>query len=168
MDHTANKPGVNAFAIILASFFREVASPMSQGFYGAMEFSEKLKALSDSRRIFQEEIAERLDVSQSSVSSWMRGKTTPRLPEAIGLAKLFGVSVDYLADDSQEEPVVGLSDWEVQVLKVARRLGEDETMDRLFVGRLELRSLDPAKQLEARGGSDPKGSPNLVTKPRRA
>lgn len=52
----------------------------------------------------QERLAKELDVSQGLVSSWSRGKGLPGLPHALKLARIFGVSLDYLADDALDDP----------------------------------------------------------------
>jgi transcriptional regulator with XRE-family HTH domain len=136
-----------------------------------MEKLERLMALhGHSGRFLEEE----MKWPKARISKWKHHSSEPSASQIFKLARYYGVSVDYLMDDSLDTDPRHIEDWEVQVLKVARRLGENETMDRLFVGRLELRSLDsrvnefraldPSKQLEAGGGVDPP----LIKKPRRA
>lgn len=50
--------------------------------------------------ISQAKVAETLGVTDSAVCQWETGKTVPRLPLLLELAKLYGVSVnDLLADN---------------------------------------------------------------------
>jgi transcriptional regulator with XRE-family HTH domain len=69
-----------------------------------MEFHGKLRRLMAGRRLSQEMVARAVGVSQNLISLWVRGKSVPDLYKAAALARLFGTTVDYLADDSQDEP----------------------------------------------------------------
>ena len=84
---------------------RGLATPLATVSYGGMEFSSKLKILRERGGMSQEALAARLDVSQNLVSLWERGKgSLPDLREAVALARVFEVSVEYLADDALDEP----------------------------------------------------------------
>jgi transcriptional regulator with XRE-family HTH domain len=72
--------------------------------YDRMEFSKKLKILAGQHRYSQSMLARELDVSQNLVSLWTRGASIPDLYEAAKMAKLFNVDVNYLADDSLDDP----------------------------------------------------------------
>lgn len=50
----------------------------------------------------QETLAEKLGVSRQAVSLWERGESMPEIDKLIPLARLFGVTADYLLDDTQE------------------------------------------------------------------
>lgn len=69
-----------------------------------MEFFRKLKALAGRHRFSQDMLAKALGVSQGKVSLWTRGQNIPDLYEAAQLAELFHVDLNYLADDSLDEP----------------------------------------------------------------
>lgn len=85
----------------------------------------------------QSTLAERLNRSKSSISRILSGVQEPKLSLAHELAKALGVSLDYLADDSLvTEPDgewVMLSEDEVAILKIVRRLGIGVAIDRLLV-----------------------------------
>lgn len=60
---------------------------------------DKLVRLLASRRLSRRRVAELLEVSRTKVSDWTLGKYVPDLAEAAELARILGVSVDYLAYD---------------------------------------------------------------------
>ena len=59
---------------------------------------EKLKKLRKNKKITQEQLAEKLDVSRSKVSSWETNKRDMSITEAIKLANIYEVSLDNLFD----------------------------------------------------------------------
>lgn len=50
----------------------------------------------------QEELAEKMDISRQAVSKWESAQTVPDLGRILQLARLFGVSTDYLLKDEIE------------------------------------------------------------------
>lgn len=65
-----------------------------------MTFAEKLTRLRKSANLSQEDLADRLGVSRQAVSRWEQGSTYPDLPNLQRIMQTFGVSADYLIDDS--------------------------------------------------------------------
>lgn len=57
---------------------------------------EKLKKLRKSKKITQEQLAEKLDISRSKVSSWETNRREMSITEAIKLANIYEVSLDNL------------------------------------------------------------------------
>lgn len=57
---------------------------------------ERLKELRKSKRITQEQLAEKLDISRSKVSSWETNKRDMSITEAIELANIYEISLDNL------------------------------------------------------------------------
>ena len=51
----------------------------------------------------QEELAEKLSVSRQSVSKWESGQSVPDLNRILEMARIFGVTTDYLLKDEIEE-----------------------------------------------------------------
>lgn len=104
---------------------------------GCMGYADKLQKLCALRGMDQATLAERLNRSKSSMSRILSGAQEPKLKLAHELAKALGVSLDYLADDSLEiEPNgewVMLSEDELAILKIVRRLGMGAAIDRLLV-----------------------------------
>ncbi len=102
-----------------------------------MGYADKLQRLCALRGLDQSALAQRLNRSKSSMSRILSGAQEPKLSLAHALAKALGVSLDYLADDSlQTEPNgewVMLTEDEVAILKIVRRLGSSAAIDRLLV-----------------------------------
>lgn len=66
-----------------------------------MKFNEKLK---EYRKIFglsQEKLAEKLNVSRQVITKWENDGGLPEISNLQTVAKLFGVSIDYLLDEGQ-------------------------------------------------------------------
>jgi transcriptional regulator with XRE-family HTH domain len=68
-----------------------------------MNFNEKLQALRKEKGLTQEELAEKLDVSRQAVSKWEAGQAMPEIDNLIGLANIYGVSMDYLLTGKEFE-----------------------------------------------------------------
>ena len=86
-----------------------------------MTLREKLIVLRDKAGISQMTLAHQLDVSRQAVSRWESGDTTPSMDKLKALAKIYGVSLDWLCSDSDmadEKPV-----------EVVSPLEENETKD---------------------------------------
>lgn len=73
---------------------------------------EKLKELRKSKKITQEQLAEKLDISRSKVSSWETNRRDMSITEAIKLANIYEVSLDNLFEINSitEEEYVKISD----------------------------------------------------------
>lgn len=65
-----------------------------------MNFGEKLKALMKAKKINSIELAKMLKLTQLAISHWLNNKKKPNLEKAQELAQIFGVSVDYLLNNS--------------------------------------------------------------------
>lgn len=68
-----------------------------------MILAEKILALRKSNGWSQEELAEKMDVSRQSISKWESAAAIPDMNRILGLAKLFGVTTDYLLKDDIEK-----------------------------------------------------------------
>ena len=103
---------------------------------GDMGYADKLQKLCALRGMDQSTLAEKVNLSKSSMSRILSGIQEPKLRLAYDLAKALGVSLDYLVDDSitVENPgqFIYLSDDELTILKLVRRLGTDVSMNRLL------------------------------------
>lgn len=66
-----------------------------------MNFSEKLIRLRKREGLSQEELASYLEVSRQAVSRWEQGTALPDAGNLLKLRQRFGVSLDWLLDDSQ-------------------------------------------------------------------
>ena len=67
-----------------------------------MNFNEKLQHLRASRKLSQEELAGRLDVSRQAVTKRENGQAFPDFPNLVRLSELFGVSIDRLVRQEEE------------------------------------------------------------------
>ena len=65
-----------------------------------VDCSEKLKALREARGLTQLQVANRIGISKAMISAYETASTAPSIEVLIRLSRLFGVSVDYLDDES--------------------------------------------------------------------
>lgn len=63
----------------------------------------RIKALRSSKKWTQAELAKKLNVSQQTIGSWEVGRAEPNSEALISLAKLFGVSTDYLLNGTESK-----------------------------------------------------------------
>lgn len=71
-----------------------------------MTLREKLIVSRNKAGLSQMELAERLGVSRQAVSRWESGDTTPTMDKLKTLAKIYGVSLDWLFGDTADgEPL---------------------------------------------------------------
>lgn len=68
-----------------------------------MKLSEKIYCCRKKAGLSQDALAEKLDVSRQAVSKWENGEAVPETGKLPGLAKVFGVTIDWLL--SEEDPV---------------------------------------------------------------
>lgn len=86
-----------------------------------MTLREKLIVLRDKAGISQMSLAHQLDVSRQAVSRWESGDTTPSMDKLKALAKIYGVSLDWLCSDSDmadEKPTEVVSPLEENETKI--------------------------------------------------
>ena len=76
----------------------------------------RLKELREKRRLNQEGLAMKLNVSQSTISAYEVGERTPDLETLISIANFFGVSIDYLVGLRQITKQGDLSHDELEFL----------------------------------------------------
>ncbi len=69
-----------------------------------MIFADKLMNLRKKNGWSQEELAEKLNVSRQTISKWEGALSMPDLERMLKIARLFGVTTDYLIKDEQELP----------------------------------------------------------------
>lgn len=73
-----------------------------------MTLGEKIQDLRKKSGMSQDTLAEKLEVSRQAVSKWERDEAVPEADKLVRIAKLFGVSTDYLLMDApvpQSAPV---------------------------------------------------------------
>lgn len=83
-------------------------------------FSEKVEFLCGERGWNRAELARRIRVSKTTAGYWFDGDRKPYDDKLVALARLFSVPVDYLADDSLDEPPAPPSEDEVKLIDYIR------------------------------------------------
>ena len=68
---------------------------MEKGAEG-MDFGSQIKKLRTSRRLTQEQLAQKLNVSRQTISSWENNRNLPDLEMVVMIAKTFQLSLDRL------------------------------------------------------------------------
>lgn len=61
-----------------------------------MEFKDKIVSLRKEKRISQEELAERLNISRQAIAKWENGESYPDIDNLILLSNIFSISIDGL------------------------------------------------------------------------
>lgn len=67
------------------------------------EIGSKLKQLRQSKKLTQEEVAARVNITRSTVSNYERGRRTPHLKDLQKLADVFSVGLDYFGVSPKDE-----------------------------------------------------------------
>jgi transcriptional regulator with XRE-family HTH domain len=68
-----------------------------------MTFGEKIQKLRKEAGLSQEEFSYQLGVSRQAVSKWENGTSDPSTSNLCALAKLYGIPVEELLHETQEE-----------------------------------------------------------------
>lgn len=66
-----------------------------------MDFGTKLRAFRETKNLTQEVLAKQAGLSVDTIQNWEQGRTRPRLPALIRLAKTLGASLDELVADEK-------------------------------------------------------------------
>jgi len=69
-----------------------------------MKLNEKIYDCRKKAGLSQDALAERIGVSRQAVSKWEIGSAQPDLDNIVALAKVFGVTTDWLLTDDEPEP----------------------------------------------------------------
>lgn len=93
-----------------------------------MELHERLEKLRDEKGLTIPEVARRVGVkSESTVRRWFNGGAVPSLVEAVGLAKVLGTTLEYVAFGTGETaftpPPIELTNADKTILLAVRELG---------------------------------------------
>lgn len=70
-----------------------------------IQISERLQKIRKEHGYSQEQLADELGVSRQAVSKWERGEASPDTDNLIALARLYGISIDYLLFEKEAEEV---------------------------------------------------------------
>ena len=66
------------------------------------QIKNKIKELRISKKLTQQQLADKLHVTKQAISKWEKGKSIPDITSVELLSSFFGVSVDYLVNDGAE------------------------------------------------------------------
>lgn len=83
-----------------------------------MNMGEKLRVLRTEKKLTQKQVADRIGLAISAVSSYESGTRYPSYETLIKLSRIFHVSTDYLLGLTEKRSidVTGLDDAEVELL----------------------------------------------------
>lgn len=83
-----------------------------------VNMGEKLKSLRIEKKLTQKQVADRIGLAISAVSSYESGSRYPSYDVLVRLAHIFHVSTDYLLGmtDQRNIDVTGLSDHEIELI----------------------------------------------------
>ena len=83
-----------------------------------MNMGEKLKSLRVEKKLTQKQVADRIGLAISAVSSYESGTRYPSYDALIKLSHIFHVSTDYLLGitDKRNIDVTGLDDSEIELI----------------------------------------------------
>ena len=117
----------------------------------------RIKQCREKSNLSQKYVAVALGVAAPSVSNWESGKTKPSLDNYVNLARLFGVSVEYLLgvtdkDENEEKTPTAISDGSNR---------EYQEIFTLLNSWNRQRALDFAKGLLTAQGEDPSGEDSV-------
>ncbi len=83
-----------------------------------MSIGERIAKCRKEKNLSQEYVAELLDVSRQAVSKWENDQSEPDTGNLIQLARVFGVSVEYLANGEEEAPKVVYVEKSIPTFKI--------------------------------------------------
>jgi transcriptional regulator with XRE-family HTH domain len=96
-----------------------------------MRFDQKLILACEARGWDQATLARKVGVSPSTSGRWCKGERLPKLEDAVKLAQVLDMSLDYLFDDSLDEPPSYGPTVDTVVLELYHMLGPAEARRRL-------------------------------------
>lgn len=102
---------------------RSVATHAEDDIYVVMEFCKKLNYHMNKLGLSQAAVAKGVGYSPSLVGKWVRGKARPDIHQGLALARVLGVSLEYLADP--DLPCMGADevDGEMLLRRMVREVG---------------------------------------------
>lgn len=84
-----------------------------------MTLNKKLANLRKKQGLSQAEVSEKLSVSRQAVSRWEAGDSKPSTENLQALCKLYSVSLIYLLDENEEEPLVAPPPTDIGVTPIS-------------------------------------------------
>jgi transcriptional regulator with XRE-family HTH domain len=111
----------------------------------AKNFPEKVRRSAEIAGLPLNEVARRAEVNTSRIYEWLKSGP-PRWDNLLSLARVLGVSVEYLVDDAIpiEHRERSADPKEERILEVFRMVGYEESMRRMLARAAGRASLRPA------------------------
>jgi len=100
-----------------------------------MILADKILTLRKNNNLSQEELAEKLNVSRQSISKWESAAAIPDINRILEMAKLFGVTTDYLLKDDLDTAVYSETDETVGRRVVVQEVNDYLKDNRQFAKR---------------------------------
>ena len=123
-----------------------------------MILADKILTLRKNNGWSQEELAEKLNVSRQSISKWESTAAIPDINRILEMAKLFGVTTDYLLKDDLENTVYTATDdaagRRVTVLEVNDYLKDNRQFARRTAFGVLLSILSPIALIQLAGNAE--------------
>lgn len=107
-------------------------------------FQIRLKQLRDEHNLSQYDLADKLNIKQSTIAMWENGTNKPRQATLIKIAEFFNVPVDYLLG-REEKPSENSNDLSNKIMELFNRLDEKHQQQVIEYTRFVL-SLDDDEQ----------------------
>ncbi len=103
-------------------------------------FSKNLRYLRERKKLEQQDLAEQLNIPQSTLSCWENGIRTPKVEQIIDIANYFGVGIDIVSRDysKNDEYIIKEPDSKINE--------NDKTISRFNTLYSKLRDLPEDKQ----------------------
>lgn len=91
-------------------------------------FAKNLKYLREQKHLDQQELAEALDVPQSTLSCWETGIRTPKIEQILDIANYFNVDIDIISKDYSlyENNKVNFSELDQLLFSKAKDLSDED------------------------------------------
>ncbi len=100
-----------------------------------MILADKILLLRKNNGWSQEELAEKMNVSRQSISKWESAAAIPDINRILDLAKIFGVTTDYLLKDDLEATVYSDTDEAENVIRVSLQEMNDFLAHKVIYGK---------------------------------
>ena len=96
-----------------------------------MILNEQISRLRKEKKLTQEELAEKCNVSRQAVAKWEGNESVPDLSNIICLADIFNVSLDYLIKGESEKKKMDVKSAE-KFIEVMSEVGENWTVEQVL------------------------------------
>lgn len=91
--------------------------------------SERIRDLRKNAGYSQQQIAQKMHLSQGAISQWETGQTVPAADQLVGLSQIFGISVDELLG---VKPTPKKDAEQLEIERIRERLRRDPSFRVLF------------------------------------